>query len=405
MFGGSQSLPLFRIAGISVTAGWSWLLALGYVVFMLSGSYNSILGPGNDVEAFAYAVVVAFLFFGSIVLHEFGHAIVARRNGIGILGIELWVLGGLAKMDRDPATPGVEFRVAAAGPLATTIIAAACLGAAMLVDGDQIGHLMTLSARTGDSAWLASVVWLGMVNLYLLAFNLFPAYPLDGGRIARAIVWKLTGDERRATNFAAGLGRVFGGALVVVGVLLFASEPFPAVLFMYMGFSIMQSARGIVVHRKMLGDASRMTVADVMDVQPVVMGSDVTADRALDEFFWRYRWPWFPVVDPYGHFVGLIEQNAIERLDEADRAGRSVSELIAPGSGSRRAVASDTPLTAVLANPSIRDYGALMAVDGDGRLLGVVTIEQVQRGLRDAINRSIAREESSDPARPGDSES
>src|SRR5450759_3977609 len=104
MFGGSQALPLFRVGGINVTAGWSWLLALGYVVLMLSGSYNAILGPGNNVEAFAYAVIVAFLFFGSIVFHEFGHAVVARRNGIGILGIELWVLGGLAKMDRDPAT-------------------------------------------------------------------------------------------------------------------------------------------------------------------------------------------------------------------------------------------------------------------------------------------------------------
>lgn len=396
MFGRAQALPLFRVAGINVTAGWSWLLALGYVVFMLAGSYNTILGPGNDVEAFVYAVVVAFLFFGSIIFHEFGHALVARRNGIGILGIELWVLGGLAKMDRDPATPGAEFRVAAAGPLATLIVSVGCLGAAAMIDGSRLGHLMELSTRPGDSAWLASIVWLGMVNVYLLAFNLFPAYPLDGGRIARAIVWKLTGDERRATNFAAGLGRAFGGVLIVVGVLLFARAPIAGVLFMYMGFSIMQSARGIVVQRAMLGEASRLTVADVMDAHPVVMATDVTADRALDEFFWRYRWPWFPVVDLHGRFVGLVEQNAIERIDEVDRAGRSVSDLIAPDSGRLRAIAGDTPLTTVLNKPEIRDYGALMAVDSEGKLLGVITLEQVQRGLRDAINRGIGRGQSTD---------
>lgn len=385
MFGGSQALPLFRIAGINVTASWSWLLALGYVVVVLSGSYKNILGPGNDEVAFAFAVVVAFLFFGSIVFHEFGHAVVARRNGVGILGIELWILGGLAKMDRDPATPGAEFRVAAAGPLATGIVAAACLGTAAAIDSGRMEHLVTLSTQPGDSPWLASIVWLGVVNVYLLAFNLFPAYPLDGGRIARAIVWRVTGDERRATNFAAGLGRLFGGALLVVGVLLFARAPVAGVLFMYMGFSIMQSARGIVVQRGLLGAASRLTVGDVMDAHPVVMRGDVSVDRALDEYFWRYRWPWFPVVDLDGRFLGLVEQDAIERIDERERAGRSVRELIVPESGARRAVDTTTPLTALLANREMRDLGALMAVDADGRLLGVITLEQVQRAVRDAI--------------------
>lgn len=388
MFGGSQALPLFRVAGINVTAGWSWLLALGYVVLVLSGSFNEILGPGRDVEAFGYAVASAFLFFGSIVLHEFGHAVVARRNGIGIMGIELWILGGLAKMDRDPASPGVEFRVAVAGPVATAVVAGACLGAAAAVDAGQLRHLIELSARPGDSAWLAGLVWLGVINVYLLAFNLFPAYPLDGGRIARAIVWRVTGDERRATAFAAGLGRIFGGVLVVAGVLLFANSPFAGVLFMFLGFSIMQSARAVVAQRGLLGEAVRLTVADVMDRQPVAMRDDLSAQRALDEFFWRYRWPWFPVVDVSGRFVGLIEQNAIERVEEGDREGRFVRDLIAPGSGSGRSVSGSTPLTAVLATPAIRDYGALMAVDADGRLVGVITLDQVQRGLRDAISRA-----------------
>jgi hypothetical protein len=121
-------------------------------------------------------------------------------------------------------------------------------------------------------------------------------------------------------------------------------------------------------------------------------------DRALDEFFWRYRWPWFPVVDSTGRFLGLIEQHSVELVDEGDRAARHVSELVAPGSGNRRSVLEDTPLTAVLANPEIRDYGALMAIDDHGLLSGVVTVEQVQRALRDAIARATSARPSQPPA-------
>lgn len=397
MFPRLQPLPLFRVAGVNVTASWTWLVALAYVVFLLSGSFNDVLGPGNDIEAYAFAVALAFLFFGSIVLHEFGHAIVARRNGVGILGIELWLLGGLAKMDRDPVTPGAEFRVAAAGPAVTAAVAAVCLGVAALTGPDQLGHLLQMTVEQGDEPWLVGLAWLGVVNVLLLVFNLFPAYPLDGGRIARATVWKLTGDEQRGTNFAASLGRVFGAGLMLLGLLMLGGNPFGGVLFIYMGFSIMQSARGVVARRGLLGDATRLTVADVMDTRPVVMAGDVSTDRALEEFFWRYHWPWFPVVDLAGRFVGLVEQVQVEGIDERERPGRSVDELIDPGSAENRSIRQDTPLTAVLANQQFREFGALMAVDEQGVLTGVVTLDQVQRGLRDAIARATQSQQESPP--------
>ncbi|MFY9265214.1 MAG: site-2 protease family protein [Solirubrobacterales bacterium] len=379
---------MFRIAGISVTANWTWLLALGYVVVILSGDYEAMLDPGQQAQAYLWAVGVSFLFFGSIVLHEFGHAIVARRNGIGILGIELWLLGGLAKMDRDPNSPGVEFRVAAAGPLVTALVAAACLGAAFAIDTDQAGRLVRLQQQGGEEAWLASVVWLGVVNAFLLVFNLIPAYPLDGGRIARSIAWRVSGDRDRATGIASWMGRVFGYGLVALGVLMISTRPLSGIIFAVMGWSLAQSARGAALGRNLLGEARDLTVTDVMDRQPVAIGDDVPVDRALEEFFWRYRWPWFPVVDVTGRFVGLIEQHAVERIDEADRAQRRVGELIAPDSRRLRSVLDDTPLTAVLANSAIGEFGALMAVDGQGMLRGVVTVEQAQRALRDAISRA-----------------
>jgi CBS-domain-containing membrane protein len=140
------------------------------------------------------------------------------------------------------------------------------------------------------------------------------------------------------------------------------------------------------------GEARGLTVADVMDRQPVAMPADASVQRALDEYFWRYRWPWFPVVDSTGVFVGLIEQNAVDRVDERERGARHAGELVAPDSQRDCAVREDTPLTALLANDQIRDFGSLMAVDDRGALSGVVTLQQVQRALREAIARATQQD-------------
>lgn len=363
---------------------------LGVVVLVLSGDYRDILGAEKQVAAFGYAVVAALAFFGSIILHEFGHAFVARRNGIGILGIELWLLGGLAKMDREPAAPGVEFRVAAAGPAVTAMIAAVCIGVAFAIDPDQASHQLRLQTLPGDEAWMVLLTSLGTINLFLLAFNLIPAYPLDGGRIARSIAWRITGNREKSMKIAAHVGRAFGYVLIAFGVWQLGRAPLSGGLFIYMGWTMTQAARAATMQTDLLGDAARLTVADVMDRQPVVMPDDASVQRALDEFFWRYRWPWFPVVDSTGRFIGLIEQHAVERIDEQDRSARFAADLISPQSGNRRSISQSTPLTAVMANPDIRDFGALMAVDENGVLSGVVTVEQVQRALRDAIQKATA---------------
>ncbi|MGH2906543.1 MAG: site-2 protease family protein [Solirubrobacterales bacterium] len=385
-------MPLFRVSGIPIGVDWGAIVMLGLIVLVLAGDYGSILGDGKQAEAFLFAVGSAFAFFGSIILHELGHAAVARRNGIGILGIDLWLLGGLAKMDREPRSPGVEFRVAGAGPAATALIAVICIGSAFALDGDLARRLVRFGPQTmrGDDAWIVALASIGTVNLYLLAFNLIPAYPLDGGRMARAIAWRVTGDRDRSTYLAAQIGRIFGYGLIAFGIYQLGADPIWGGVLVYMGLVLSQSARSATIQNDLLGEATQMTVADVMDRQPVVMPGDASVQRALDEFFWRYRWPWFPVVDGTGHFLGLIEQHSVELVDEHDRSARLAADLVAPESETRRAVPEDTPLTAVMANPNLRDYGALMAVDDHGVLNGVVTVEQVQRALQDAIRRATA---------------
>jgi Zn-dependent protease len=383
-------MPLFRAWGIQVSVDWSWLLALGYVMFVMVDDYQQLLGPEQRNLAFAYGVGVAFAFFASIVLHEFGHAIVARRNNIGILGIELWLLGGLAKMDRDPENPGVEFRVSAAGPAVTLALAIGLLGAAYGLNPGPTSDLEPLQITAGQEPWIVALTTLGWINVFLLFFNLIPAYPLDGGRIARSIIWKITGNEQRATKISATLGTYFGYGLVGLGALLIFRSPLSGFLFIFMGWTLAQSARGATMQNTVLSEARDLRVADVMDRQPVVIPAEATVQSALDEYFWRYRWPWFPVVDQSGRFIGLIEQHSVDRIEENDRASTIVNGLIARNSTAERSVRDDTPLTALLANEQIRDYGSLMAIDSSGLLSGVVTIEQVQRALRDAIARATS---------------
>lgn len=392
-------MPLFRAFGIQVSVDWSWLLALGYVMFVMVGDYQDLLGPSERNLAFVYGVVVAFAFFGSIVLHEFGHAIVARRNNIGILGIDLWLLGGLAKMDRDPPTAGVEFRVAAAGPLVTLLLAIGLLGGAYAVHDGPAQELQPLTLVAGESPLVVALTTLGWINVFLLLFNLIPAYPLDGGRIARSAIWAATGDSHRATLVAATIGRWFGYLLIGLGVFLIArGAVIGGALFMFMGWSLAQTARAATFQEGVLGEARDLTVADVMDRQPVVMPADASAQKALDEFFWRYRWPWFPVVDAGGHFLGLIEQHSVDRLGADELATRRAAELIAPRSHVERSVRDDTPLTVLLSNEQIKSHGSLMAVDELGQLSGVITFEQVQRALREAIAR--ATRQNPPPAEP-----
>src|SRR5215213_8455802 len=198
VFGGG-SIQLARVFGIRIGVDWSWFIVLFLIIWNLSG-YDDV-APGSN--AFVIAVISALLFFLSILLHELGHAWVAIRNAIPIEGIDLWMFGGVAKLGKDADSPGVEFRVAVAGPVVTVLIAALCfgLGVAASSGSDALNSAQFDEQFTG--ATTAVLGYLTSINLLLLAFNLIPAFPLDGGRIARAIAWRLTGDRNRATRFAA----------------------------------------------------------------------------------------------------------------------------------------------------------------------------------------------------------
>jgi len=370
---------------------WSWFFVLFLVIWLLSGYYRDQLDTTQDsLEPYALAVISAIGFFGSILLHEIGHAIVALRNKIGITQITLWMFGGIAGLEKDPDSAGVEFRIAAAGPAVTFLIAAACLGAGTLIEGAAFWEAATFDEGASISAPVAVLSWIANINAAILVFNLLPAFPLDGGRIVRAIVWKLTGDRERATGFAGRLGQGFAFLFVALGiVLLFSGFVFSGLWLAVIGWMLGQSARATVVRSQLNKRLGGLRVADVMDAEPVAIPSDTTVDRALDEYFLRYRWPWFPVVDAAQRFVGMINRGTADSVPETNRTSQTVSELLdAEGAGETtqgQIVRSDAPIESLLANIELRRLGGLAVVGADGRLAGVVTLNQVGRALRGAV--------------------
>jgi Zn-dependent protease len=386
MFGGGGSIQLARVFGVRIGVEPSWFIVLFLIIYLLTGYYGDRFSNGT---AFTLAVVSALAFFLSVLLHELGHAVVAMRNKIGIEGIDLWMFGGVAKMSRDTDSPGVEFRVAAAGPLVTLLIAAACFGAVLAVEGlESAVDSSRFEAGRADEV-VAVLGYLTSINVLLLLFNLIPGFPLDGGRIARAIAWKLTGDRGKATRFAALLGRGFSLLVMAAGVFfLLQGDLVGGVWFIFIGLFLGQAARSAVVQTQITSRIEGVSVEDVMDAEPVAVPGALTVEAALDEFFLRYGYPWFPVVDDAGRLSGLVTREAAEAVPGPERGDRTIASVMASDPGEERSalrVGLHEPLESLLGRESLQRLGAVLAVDEDGRLRGVVTIDQVRRALQPVV--------------------
>ena len=377
MLGGS-SFQLGRILGIRIGVNASWFVILFLFIFVLSGNFTTILG--DETSGYAAAVGAAVLFFGSIVLHELGHALAARRSGIEVSGIDLFFFGGVMKMNRDTDTPGKEFFVAVAGPLVTLgiVIVGTAIGVA-LAGSDEFVEAASLGGEAPSDAALLLVSFLVTMNAVLLVFNLVPAFPLDGGRIARAAVWKLTGDRARATRLSGYVGQGFAVLLMGLGIFLaFSGNPYDGVWLAVLGYLLGQSARSAVLQTAVTSRLEGVTVADIMDAEPVTVPADMPVQRAYEDYFLRYQgWPWFAVVEPDGRYAGIAHRAAVESaaLGHAEMLVRDLAADTAE-------VRDDAPLEALLGSDALRRLGALMAVDADGRLRGVVTLDQVSRALQ-----------------------
>ena len=365
---------------------FSWFIVLFLIIFWLSGFYRDVLNADHDATApYLLAVASAALFFASILLHELGHAFVAKRTGIGVDSITLWMFGGVARLGRDSDTPGTEFKIAIAGPIVTAVIVAVCaLVGLALAGGDEVRHAALTQQDTETSGVAAMVVWLGSINLLVLIFNLVPAFPLDGGRIARAIAWWRTGSRNTGTRFAATLGEWFGLILILAGLgyfLIYLGDPLGGIWLAFVGFILRGAAKSAIAQTEITSRIEGISVRDVMDRDPVAIPEEASIEQALDEYFLRYRSPWFPVVDGARRVVGLVDRPSADNIPAVERTSASVADVVARDSGSLT-VRDDAPLESVLGNEALRRLGALIATDADGHISGVLTIDAIGRALR-----------------------
>src|SRR5829696_136648 len=272
---GSRSLPLVKVFGIRVGVNYSWFLVLFLVIYIVWDSLRETL-DASETTLYVVAVVAAFAFFASILLHELGHALAARREGIGVEGIDLFLFGGVMRMSRETDSPGAEFRVAAAGPLVTLLIMGLAAGAAVVLAGaDGFWDAARLSGAADATAAEVVVSLLVSMNLVLLVFNLVPAFPLDGGRIARSIAWKVTGDRNKATRAAAYIGVGFGWLMIAAGaaLALFTDAVIDGIWFAALGWLLSSSARSALAQTAFTEQLEGITVADVMDAEPVTIAA------------------------------------------------------------------------------------------------------------------------------------
>ncbi|MDG2112676.1 MAG: site-2 protease family protein [Actinomycetota bacterium] len=256
------SVRLGTISGIRVGLHWSVALVALLFTSTLAGSILPDAAPGFRGEAYLMvALSTSALLLASIVAHEFGHSIVARRNGVGIKGITLFALGGVATMEREPERPGAAFRIAAAGPMVSVIIGALSFAAALGVERAGLSDLT-----------VAAVLWLGVVNLGLAVFNMLPALPLDGGRVLQSALWKRSGDRLAATVTAATVGRVLGNLMMMVGLYLVLADR-SGLWTVFIGWFVSSGAKGEELRAR-----HQMRQREAQPTGPIVTGDVIDID-------------------------------------------------------------------------------------------------------------------------------
>lgn len=310
------AVRLVRIAGIDVEAHWSWALIVGLLVWSLAAAVFPETNPGlTDASYVAMGSGAALLLFASLAAHELGHALQARREGMRIEGITLWLLGGVARFAGAFPSAGAELRIALAGPLVSLVLGVVLLAAALVLPLppalDGVLH------------------WLGSMNLLLLAFNMIPALPLDGGRVLRAALWARSGDHVAATRSAVVIATAFGRFLVGAGiVLVLLTGAIGGLWFALIGWFLLNAAAG---EGLLALDAAHAgpRVRDVMVAAPVGVPAGTSAQRFLDDVVATHRHLVYPVTSA-GEPVGLVSFRDALRLGPDAREATRVEQLMVP---------------------------------------------------------------------------
>lgn len=365
MFG--NSIELFRLFGFSVRIDASWIIIALLVTWTLATGVFPYTYPGFTTGMYWWMGIVGALgLFASIVLHELSHSLVAREYGLEMRGITLFVFGGVAEMAEEPPSPRAEFMMAVAGPLASVAIGVVCYLVAWI-----------FGAALGPAPLVAVLAYLGGINLILAVFNLIPAFPLDGGRVLRSILWGARGDLRWATWITSRIGSWFGALLIVAGVVTLIFGQFITGLWWFLiGLFLRNAAQTsyqqVLVRRALEGEP----VARIMQPHVQTVSPRTTLRQFVEDYIYRYHHKMFPVVEG-DHVVGCVTTRELRDVPRDEWELHTVQEVAGPCS-EQNTIDPSADAAVALAKMSRTGVSRLMVVE-NGHLRGIVSLKDMMR--------------------------
>lgn len=377
-----------RIRGIEIVLDWSLLVIFFLVAFTLGAGVFPAWHPDWSISlVLLVALAAAVLFLASILVHELSHALVGRALGVEVRRITLFIFGGMAQLEREPRTWWAEFWMAIVGPVASLFIGFACLftGAVLATNvGFDVNDPVTSLAALGPVGTI--VFWLGPINIALAFFNLVPGFPLDGGRVLRAVLWGITGDIYRATRWASGFGRGFGLALSAIGIAMFIGVRVPyfgtgvigglwlVLIGWFLHNAAILSYRQLLTQRSLAGmPVSRLMLSDIATIGP-----DMPVSTFIDDYLIAREQGSYPVVEN-GRLVGLAGLEHVRKLSPGERSGRTVAEIMTPADD-LAVVEPGAPVVDALNMISRRAADPLPVVV-DGQVRGILRREDILKWL------------------------
>lgn len=317
-----NSFRVARIGGIDIYVNWTWLFAVAFITWSLGAYYNQQFKGWSTGTDYVVGFISAILLFVTVLIHELSHSFTARANGLPVHTISLFIFGGVSNLTREPQTPRIELLVALAGPLASLVLAGIFFGLHAL-------------AGSGSSEVAAVLGYLAYVNLILAIFNLIPGFPLDGGRVLRAIIWRVTGSQRRATRIASNVGNGIGYLFILGGILeaVFTSGGLvPGIWLAFIGWFLHNAATASYQQAVMDGVLMGVDVRTVMDQTPASVLPDTPVEALIYRHILTENQRAVPVVGPDGDLQGLVTVADTQNVPRQEWSLVPVSRIMTPTS-------------------------------------------------------------------------
>ena len=315
-------VKLGRIAGISIGLHYSWFIIALLIVLSLVQHFRSVAPPWSSMVVWMAAVVTGLLFFAALLLHELAHSLVAKTRGLRVRAITLFALGGVSQIETEASDAKSEFWIAIAGPITSAVIGLVLLGTAWL-NGWKSG---TEPAQPV----LSVLVWLGFINITLAIFNMIPGYPLDGGRVLRAVIWWITSNTDRATRLAAQVGQAVAFLFILSGLFrFFVGANFGGLWLAFIGWFLLDASRSSYVQVELMAGLRNRHVADIMDRDCGTVEGRLSLQDFVDEYVFRTGHRCFVVMQG-DRVCGLITTHAVKKVNRDNWSQTSVQSVMRP---------------------------------------------------------------------------